>query len=128
MSSVEWMETEKKHMKKKITVLTLCAMLFALCVSAEAQQPAKVPRIGYLADAGSSPPQAFLQGLRDLGYVEGKNIAFEYRTTEGKSERRADQVAELVYLKVDVIVADGTGASPSCQEGHQRDPHCDDVQ
>ena len=52
-----------------------------------------------------------MQGLRDLGYFEGKNIAFEYRSTEGKSERRPDQVAELVNLKVDIIVADGTGAS-----------------
>jgi putative tryptophan/tyrosine transport system substrate-binding protein len=99
----------EKDMKKKITVLTVSAMVFALCVSAGAQQPGKVPRIGYLADAGSSLPQAFLQGLRDLGYIEGKNIAFEYRTTEGKSERRPDQVAELVHLKVDIIVADGTG-------------------
>jgi putative tryptophan/tyrosine transport system substrate-binding protein len=84
-------------------------MLLAPCSQATAQQPGKVPRIGYLADAGSSPTQAFLQGLRDLGYVEGKNIAFEYRSTEGKSERRANQVAELIHLKVDIIVADGTG-------------------
>jgi putative ABC transport system substrate-binding protein len=98
-------------MKKKITVLTLSTLLLALCFSAEAQQLTKVPRIGYLADAGSSPTQAFLQGLRDLGYVEGKNIAFEYRTTEGKSERRPDQVAELVHLKVDIIVTDTTGAA-----------------
>ena len=96
-------------MRKKVIGLALSAMLSALCFSAEAQQPGKVPRIGYLADAGSSPPQAFLQGLRDLGYVEGKNIALEYRTTDGKSERRPDQVAELIHLKVDIIVADGTG-------------------
>ena len=96
-------------MRKNVICLALSATLLVLCFSAEAQQPGKVPRIGYLADAGSSPPQAFLQGLRDLGYVEGKNIAFEYRTTDGKSERRADQVAELVHLKVDIIVADGTG-------------------
>jgi putative tryptophan/tyrosine transport system substrate-binding protein len=84
-------------------------LFFALSVPAAAQKSKKMPRIGYLADAGSSPPQAFLQGLRDLGYVEGKNIAFEYRSTEGKSERRPDQVTELVHLKVDIIVADGTG-------------------
>jgi putative ABC transport system substrate-binding protein len=96
-------------MKRIVFHLALSAMLFALCSSAVAQQPAKVARIGYLAAAGSSPPQAFLQGLRDLGYVEGKNIAFEYRTTEGKSERLPDQVAELVHLKVDIIVSDGTG-------------------
>jgi len=98
-------------MSKKICVWLLATFLLATAFFAEAQQPEKVPRIGYLADAGSSPPQAFLQGLRDLGYVDGKNIAFEYRTTEGKSARRPDQVAELVHLKVDIIVADGTGAS-----------------
>jgi putative ABC transport system substrate-binding protein len=98
-------------MRKNVICLTLCAMLSAPCSFAEAQQPEKVPRIGYLADAGSSPPQAFLQGLRDLGYVEGKNIAFEYRTTDGKSERRADQVAELIHLKGAIIVADTTGAA-----------------
>ena len=95
--------------KKKLFWLGFSAMLMALSFQAEAQQPARVARIGYLADSGSSPPQAFLEGLRDLGYVEGKNIAFEYRTTVGKSERRPDQVAELVHLKVDIIVADGTG-------------------
>jgi len=98
-------------MSNKIGVWLLATFLLATAFFAEAQQPEKVPRIGYLADAGSSPPQAFLQGLRDLGYVEGKNIAFEYRSTEGKSERRPDQVAELVHLKVDIIVADGTGST-----------------
>ena len=81
-------------MSKKICVWLLATFLLATAFFAEAQQPEKVPRIGYLADAGSSPPQAFLQALRDLGYVEGKNIAFEYRSTEGKSERRPDQVAD----------------------------------
>jgi putative ABC transport system substrate-binding protein len=78
---------------------------------AEAQQPKKVPRIGYLAGAGSAPSQAFLQGLRDLGYVEGQNIAFEYRTAEFNAERYADLAAELVRLKVDIIVADSTGTA-----------------
>jgi len=63
-------------------------MLFALCVSAGAQQAKKVPRIGLLvpssASANSTRREAFLQGLRDLGYVEGKNIAIEYRYTEGR--------------------------------------------
>jgi len=99
--------SEKRRMKKKITVLTLSAMLCALCVAAEAQQPAKIPWIGYLAGAGSGPSPAFLQGLRDLGYVEGKNIGIIYRTTEGRSERSADLAAEVVGLKVDVIVVDG---------------------
>jgi putative tryptophan/tyrosine transport system substrate-binding protein len=97
--------------RRKIIGLTLCAILFALCPSAWAQQPAKVFRIGYLGAGGSGPPQAFLQGLRDLGYVEGKNIVFEYRTPGEKSVRwSADRAAELVRLKVDVIVAEGAGA------------------
>jgi putative ABC transport system substrate-binding protein len=71
---------EHSFMRRKFFGFALSAMLFALCLRAEAQQPAKVFRIGYLAAGGSGPPQAFLQGLRDLGYVEGKNIIFEYRT------------------------------------------------
>jgi putative ABC transport system substrate-binding protein len=70
-------------MKKKITALTLSAMLFALCSSSQAQQPTKVPRIGYLTgatpDGQSGRIEAFRQGLRELGYVEGKNIVIEYR-------------------------------------------------
>ena len=77
-------------MKRKITVLTLCTLLFALCGSVDAQQAEKIPRIGYLTGVGSGPNEAFLQGLRDLGYVEGKNILIEFRTTEGKSERRPE--------------------------------------
>ena len=67
-----------------------------------------MPLIGYLAGAGSSPNQAFMQGMRDLRYVEGKNIAFVYRTTEGRTERNAELAAELVSLNVDIIIADGT--------------------
>ena len=74
-------------MKNKITFLTLCAMLFALCLSAHAQEGKKIFWIGYLAGSGSAPNQAFVQGMRDLGYVEGKNIAFVYRTLEGRRER-----------------------------------------
>jgi putative ABC transport system substrate-binding protein len=80
-------------------------MLHALCFSVWAQQPKKVPRIGYLAGAGSSPPQAFVQGLRELGYIEGKNILVEYRSAEANLDRMPSLVAELAQLKVDVIVA-----------------------
>jgi putative ABC transport system substrate-binding protein len=100
-------------MRKKIFCLTLCAMLFALCVSAEAQQAKKVPRIGHLSAASASViaarVEAFRQGLRELGYVEGKNILIEYRYAEGKVDRLTDLAAELVRLKVDVIVT----AAPS---------------
>ena len=95
--------------KSKFFSFLLFALLFVLCLPVEAQQPAKIPWIGYLAGAGSGPSPAFIQGLRDLGYVEGKNIAFVFRTTEGETERYADLAAELVRLKVDIIVADSTG-------------------
>jgi putative ABC transport system substrate-binding protein len=78
-------------------------------VAAQAPQPGKIPWIGYLAGTGSGPSPAFIQGLRDLGYVEGKNIAFAYRTTEGRTVRNAELAAELVSLKVDIIIAEGTG-------------------
>ena len=77
----------------------------------EAQQPGKIPWIGYLAGAGSGPSPAFIQGLRHLGYVEGKNIGLVFRTAEGRTARYADLVAELVRLKVDIIVTDTTGAA-----------------
>jgi putative tryptophan/tyrosine transport system substrate-binding protein len=106
-------------MKEKIRVLTLCAMLFALCASAEAQQP-KIPRIGYLsgASASSAPArvEAFRQGLRELGYVEGKNIIIEWRYAEGKLDRLPALAAELVRLEVDVIVTGGPTATRAAKE------------
>jgi hypothetical protein len=65
-------ERAGKNMKRKITVITLSAMLFALCFPAEAQEGKKIPWIGYLAGSGSAPNQAFVQGMRDLGYVEAR--------------------------------------------------------
>ena len=83
-------------------------MLFAVSFPAAAQQPAsKVPRIGYL-DFRNSDLKPFRQGLRELGYVEGRNIAIEYRSAEGEIDRLAELAAELVRRKVDVIVT-GTG-------------------
>jgi ABC-type uncharacterized transport system substrate-binding protein len=97
-------------MNRNLFRLTLCALLFVFSFSAEAQRAKKIPRIGYLTDIGSAPPIAFLQGLRDLGYVEGKNIVFEFRTTEGKPGRYSALADDLVQLRVDVIVAGGAGA------------------
>ena len=101
-------------MNRKITVLTLCAMLFALSLPAEAQQPKKVPRIGYLANSDatteSARSEAIRLALRELGHIEGQNIATEYRYAEGKLDRHPELAAELVRLKVDIIVvAGGTG-------------------
>jgi putative tryptophan/tyrosine transport system substrate-binding protein len=91
--------------------ILVAVALLNFAVITEAQQPGKIPWVGYLAGSGSSPNQAFVQGMRDLGYTEGKNIGFVYRTTEGKRESYADFVAELVRLKVDVIVTDSTDAA-----------------
>src|SRR5882724_1513000 len=94
-------------MKKHLFKLALGAMAFAICVSAEAQQPAReVPRIGilFIGDRNQPHLEAFRQGLRERGYTEGKNIAIEYRYAEGKINRLPLLAAELVKLKVDVIV------------------------
>jgi putative tryptophan/tyrosine transport system substrate-binding protein len=107
-------------MKKIITVLTLSAVLFALCFPAEAQQPAKVPRIGFLF--GSSPSamngriEAFRKGLRELGYTEGKSIVIEQRFAEGKLDRFPALAAELVRLKIDVIITGTSLATRSAKE------------
>jgi putative ABC transport system substrate-binding protein len=98
-------------MNRKVTVLTLCAMLFALCSSATAQQPKKVSRIGYLAgsDAAtdSARAQAIRLALRELGYIEGQNIITEYRYAKGKPDRLPELATELARLKVEIIVAGG---------------------
>ena len=100
-------------MKKKITVVILCAMLFALCSAANAQQH-KVTRIGYLSNSDpareSARAEAIRLALRELGHIEGQNIAMEYRYGEGKRDRDLELAAELVRLKVDIIVVAG-GAS-----------------
>jgi putative tryptophan/tyrosine transport system substrate-binding protein len=107
-------------MTKKITVLTLCATLFALCLSANAQQTGKIFRIGYLerttASGSAVLVEAFRQELSKLGWTEGKNITIEYRFAEQKIDRLPELAAELVRLKVDVIVTGGFGPSRSAKE------------
>ncbi len=107
-------------MTKKITYIVLCTMLFALSFSAQAQQPENIPRIGYLEAVSPSisavRSEAFRQGLRKLGYVEGKNIVTEYRYAEGKRDRLPALAAELVRLKVDVIVTAGASATRAAKK------------
>src|SRR5262245_53321127 len=90
---------------------TVAALLFVLCVSAEAQQPKKVPRIGYLSltdpATESNRAEGIRLALRALGYIEGQNVAIEYRYAEGKQDRAPELLAELVRLKVDIIVVAG---------------------
>jgi putative ABC transport system substrate-binding protein len=97
-------------MTRKITVLTLCASLFALCFIAQAQQPAKIPKIGFLragSESAASGIELFRREFRKLGYVEGKNITFESRQAENKLDRLPALADELVRLKVDVIITPG---------------------
>jgi putative ABC transport system substrate-binding protein len=98
-------------MRKKVSGLIVCALLFALCSSAAAQQPTKVPRIGFLNGGTASSIagllDAFRQELSKLGWTEGKNIAIEYRFAEQKQDRLPELAADLVRLKVDVIVVGG---------------------
>ncbi len=101
-------------------LLALTALLFALCGSADAQQTKKVPRIGYLggspASANLARIEAFRQGLRDLGYIEGKNIVIEWRSAQGKVDRLPALAAELVRLKIDAIVTAGPTVTRAVKE------------
>ena len=121
MSSVEWRQA-KKNMKRKITVLALCAMLFALSFPAEAQQPKKVPRIGYLLNTDPATESTRFEGvrlaLRELGYIEGQNIAIEYRYAEGKPDRFPELAAELVRLKVEILVSGGPIPTRAAKEAN----------
>jgi putative ABC transport system substrate-binding protein len=94
-------------MSNKVICFALSALLLALSFPAEAQQPKKIPRIGFLS--GGSPTgafvEAFREGLRKLGYVEGQNIEVEYRYAEGKVDRLSELATELVRIKINVIVA-----------------------
>ncbi len=107
-------------MKKKITRRTFCSMLLALPFPVHAQQPTKIPRIGYLDAASLSVNaariEAFRQGLRELGYVEGKNIVIEWRSAEGKLDRLPALASELVGLKVDIIVSAGVSVTRAAKE------------
>ena len=98
-------------MRKKPFGFALGPLLFALCFFAEAQQAKRIPRIGFLSPFSSSdtPHQAFREGLRDLGWVEGKNIAIEYRYANGTDDRLPGLVADLLRQKPDVIVTSVTG-------------------
>ena len=98
-------------MSKNVMRFTLCALLVALCASVQAQQTAKIPRIGFLSAVPlsnmSARVEALRQGLREIGYVEGQNIVIEYRFAEGKPNQVSQNAAELVQLKVDVVVTAG---------------------
>ena len=112
----------KRSAINQSALFLLGAVLLALSFPAQAQQTKKVPRIGFLLGGSASDPlsaprhDAFRQGLRDLGYVEGKNVVIEWRFTEGKPDRYPGLAAELVRLQVDVIVTSGPAATRAAKE------------
>jgi putative ABC transport system substrate-binding protein len=110
---------------RRLTKAALASILFAgallaVAVAVKAQQPKKVPRIGFLSAVSpstiSARLDAFRQGLGELGYVEGKNIVIEWRSAEGKSDRLPGLAAELVRLKIDVIVTGGPAPTRAAKE------------
>ena len=125
-SLVQWLDYFSDNLKSKIQnrkLVGLSIIAFVLVVAgavAQAQQPTKVSRIGYFQapppSAVAARTEAFRQGLRELGYVEGKNIVLERRFAEGKSERIPALAAELVHLKVDVIVTGGSVLTRAAKE------------
>jgi putative tryptophan/tyrosine transport system substrate-binding protein len=100
-----------KSMNKKLIYLALCAILFALCSSAQAQQPRRVYRVGYLSPRPGieSREEAFRQGLRELGYIEGQNLIIEWRFAKGNPSLYPEFATELVRLKPDCILVTGVG-------------------
>src|SRR5262245_33571718 len=100
--------------KAGLSSILVGAVMLAVAVIGEAQQPKKVPRIGYLAASDqtteSTRSEPFRLALRELGYIEGQNIAIEYRYAEGKNDRLPGLAAEMVRLKVDLILV--TGSDP----------------
>ena len=112
---------QKRPRRPKLLGLSVFAfVLVAAGAVVDAQQPAKVPQVGYLnggfLSAIAGRIEAFRQGLRELGYVEGKNIVIEYRSADGKLDRLPALAAELVRLKVDVIVTSGGSPTRSAKE------------
>jgi putative ABC transport system substrate-binding protein len=109
-----------KTMNGKILVYLLATFLLTTAAPAQAQPTTKIFRLGYLAGSSltvnAARIEAFLQGLRELGYLQGKNIALEYRAAEGKSERYPALASELVSLKVDVIVTAGAASTRAARE------------
>jgi putative tryptophan/tyrosine transport system substrate-binding protein len=113
-------------MNKKAVAILVTTLILTFAFSVAPQQPTKVPRIGFLGatyrSTNAARIEAFRQGLRELGYVEGKNIVIEYRWAEGKTERLPDLAAELVRLKVDIIVTAGPAVTRPAKEASSTIP------
>ena len=113
-------------MRGKIFVYLLTTALLTIAPVSRAQQPGKMPRIGVLLSGSASRDtqriQAFQQGLRELGHVEGKNILIEYRYAEGKPEKLPELVAELIHLNVDILVTDTSNATEAAKNATKTIP------
>ena len=126
------MKTEKRSLildsaliaQHSVLCLALCALLFALCISAEAQQAKKVPRVGYLSASNyrENNGDAFRQGLRELGYIEGQNIVIEWRFGEGKPDQVRQNAADLARSNIDVIVTGGAADTLAAKESTKTIP------
>jgi putative ABC transport system substrate-binding protein len=116
--------TRPRHSSALVLALLTLLVPLAAPLAAEAQHSGRTPRLGYLAErpAPSEFDEAFLKGLRELGYVDGKNIAIEYRWAGGKAERLPTLAAELVGLKVDIIVTSGIPAAKAAKNATQMIP------
>src|SRR5262249_28331345 len=110
--------------KRKLGSFALCTTLFALCVSAEAQQQTKVSKIGWLSVRGgmNTGQEIIVRMLRDLGYVEGKNITYEYRFADNKPDQIPILADELVRLNVDVVLTPGTTGALALKKATQTIP------
>jgi len=110
-------------MKKRVIGFALSTLLFGLCASAEAQQPEKAPRIAFIAGTGPEGPnvESFRRGLREFGYIEGKNIVVEYRYLGGQVDQISSVVAELLQLKVDILVSPVVPVIHAAKQGDQND-------
>jgi len=112
--------------RNRVGVFAIVVALTVCGAKAQAQQPIKVPRIGYLIaaplSASANRTEAFRQGLRDLGYVEGKNITIEWRSAEGKADLQLALVAELLRLNVDIIVTGGSGPTRLLKQANSTIP------
>ena len=114
-------------MKDKITALAFGALIVATSAVVRAQPQGKVHRLGYLSGVSRSAEgmrrDAFTQGLRDLGYIDGRNTVIEYRYSDGKNERLPALAAELVRLKPEIIVTGGSPSTRAAKEATSTIPH-----
>jgi putative ABC transport system substrate-binding protein len=102
--------------RNKVFRFALCFMLLAASFPAAAQQPQRIPQIGWIALYGSRPSRDFMNGLRERGYVEGQSIIVEYRSAQGDEERLSKIAAELVRLKPDVIVTASNATTDAAKQ------------